>query len=308
MHMNGYGSHTYSFWNDAGERYWVKFHFKTRQGHRHYTNEEAEALIGKSRETYQEALFGAIEKGEFPRWTVQVQIMTEAQAEQTSYNPFDLTKVWPHSEFPPIEIGVMELNRNAENYFAEIEQAAFSPSNVVPGIGHSPDKMLQARVFSYADAHRYRLGTHYEALPVNAPRCPVHHYHKDGQMNFFGSRTDNPDAYYEPNSLDGPVEQPSAKEPPLKVEGDVARYDHRQGNDDYSQVRALFNLFDDGQKARLFSNIAAAMGGVPGHIVERQLGHFKLVHPDYEAGVRAALKSAHGYEADTISATATAAE
>ena len=169
MFMNGYGSHTYSFWNEAGERFWVKFHFKTQQGHKFYTNAEAEKIIGQSRESYQEELFGAIEKGNFPRWTVQVQIMPEADAEKTTYNPFDLTKVWPHADYPVIEVGVLELNRNADNYFAEIEQVAFSPSNKVPGIGYSPDKMLQARVFSYADAHRYRLGTHYEALPVNAP-------------------------------------------------------------------------------------------------------------------------------------------
>lgn len=305
MHMNGYGSHTYSFWNDNGERFWVKFHFKTQQGHEHYTNEVAEGIIGKTREGYQEALFGAIEDGKFPRWTVQVQIMPEADADKTTYNPFDLTKVWPHADYPPVDIGVMELNRNTENYFAEIEQVAFSPSNIVPGISHSPDKMLQARVFSYADAHRHRLGTHYEALPVNAPRCPVHHYHKDGQMNFFGQKTGNVDAYYEPNSVSGSAaELPSAKEPPLKVSGDMDRYNHRLGNDDYSQPRALFELFDAGQRARLFSNIAAAMGTVPGVIVERQLAHYKQVHPEYEAGVRAALKAAHGYEADTISTAA----
>lgn len=187
-HINGYGSHTFSFWNNDGERFWVKFHFKTQQGHRHWTNEEAEKVVGKTRESTQEDLFSAIENGNYPKWTVNVQIMPEADAEKTSYNPFDLTKVWPHSEYPLIEVGEMELNRNAENYFAEIEQAAFSPSNVVPGIGFSPDKVLQARIFSYADAHRYRIGTHYEALPVNAPKCPVHHYHKDGSMNFFGDR------------------------------------------------------------------------------------------------------------------------
>ncbi|WP_028034089.1 catalase KatA [Chelativorans sp. J32] len=304
MHMNGYGSHTYSFWNDAGERYWVKFHFKTLQGHKFHTNEEAERVIGKTRESYQEALFGAIERGEFPKWKVQVQIMPELDAEKTPYNPFDLTKVWPHADYPPIDIGVLELNRNPENYFAEIEQAAFSPSNIVPGIGFSPDKMLQARIFSYADAHRYRLGTHYEALPVNAPRCPVHHYHKDGQMNFFGQKTGNVDAYYEPNSVPGAaVEQPSAKEPPLRISGDAERYNHRVGNDDYSQPRALFNLFDAEQKARLFSNIAAAMTGVPGEIIERQLVHFDRIHPDYGDGVRAALKELHGYVANAIPVT-----
>jgi len=300
-HINGYGSHTYSFWNEAGERYWVKFHFKTLQGHKHWTNEEAEHVIGRTRESTQEDLFTSIDKGEFPKWKVQVQIMPELDADKTPYNPFDLTKVWPHADYPPIDIGVMELNRNAENYFTEIENAAFSPSNIVPGISYSPDKMLQARLFSYADAHRHRLGTHYENMPVNQPKCPVHHYHRDGQMNTFGGiATGNPDAYYEPNSFNGPVEQPSAKEPPLRITGNADRYNHRIGNDDYSQPRALFNLFDDGQKLRLFSNIAAAMTGVPGFIVERQLGHFKLIHPDYEAGVRAALKKAHGYEANTI--------
>ncbi|MGE0719273.1 MAG: catalase [Alphaproteobacteria bacterium] len=289
MHMNGYGSHTYSFWNEAGERFWVKFHFKTLQGHRHLTNDEAADVIGRSRETYQEQLFGAIERGEFPRWRMQVQIMPELDAERTPYNPFDLTKVWPHGDYPPIDVGILELNRNAGNYFAEIEQAAFSPSNVVPGIGFSPDKMLQARIFAYADAHRYRLGTHYEALPVNAPQAPRHHYHKDGPMRFFQNDTGNPDAYYEPNSMGGPAQDPAVAEPPLRLSGDAARWDHREGNDDFVQPRALFNLFDQAQKARLFSNIAAAMAGVPDAIAERQLALFAKVHPDYGAGVRKAL-------------------
>ncbi len=291
MFMNGYGSHTYSFWNDKGERHWVKFHFKTMQGHQHYTNAEGEKLIGQTRESYQEELFGGIEKGQFPKWKVQVQLMPEMDAEKTSYNPFDLTKVWPHKEYPPIDIGVMELNRNADNYFAEIEQAAFSPSNSVPGIGFSPDKMLQARVFSYADAHRHRLGTHYESILVNQPKCPVAHYHRDGQMNVYGGiRTGNPDAYYEPNSFGGPVEDKSAKEPPLRISGDADRYNHRDGNDDYVQVRALFNLFDAGQKQRLFSNYADAMGtDLPTEIFERAIGHLDKVHPDYGRGVRNAV-------------------
>lgn len=290
MHMNGYGSHTYSLWNDAGERFWVKFHFKTMQGHKHFTNAEATEVVGKSRESYQEALFGTIENKQFPRWKVQIQIMPEADAEKTSYNPFDLTKVWPHADYPPIDIGIMELNRNADDYFAEIEQAAFSPSNIIPGISYSPDKMLQARLFSYADAHRHRLGTHYEQIPVNKPQCPVHHYHRDGQMNTYGGiATGNPDAYYEPNSFNGPVEDHTAQEPALKISGDAARYDHREGNDDYGQVTALFNLFSQDEKNRLFSNIADAMAGVPEFIIERQLGHFEKVHPDYAAGVRAAI-------------------
>ncbi len=289
MYMNGYGSHTYSFWNEDGERFWIKFHFKTKQGHKHYTNEEATKIVGESRETYQEELFGTIERGEFPKWTVNVQVMPEADADKTPYNPFDLTKVWPHGDYPLIEVGEMELNRNADNYFAEIEQAAFSPSNVVPGIGFSPDKMLQARIFSYADAHRHRLGTHYEALPVNAPKSAVHHYHKDGAMRFFQNDTGNPDAYYEPNSMSGPVEDGSYHEPPYKISGDADRYDHREGNDDYAQPRALFNLFDAGEKDRLFSNIAAAMQGVPEEIVQRQLGHFYKADPAYAEGIAAKL-------------------
>lgn len=288
-HINGYGSHTFSFWNDQGERFWVKFHFKTQQGHKYWTNEEAEKVVGKTRESTQEDLFGAIAQGHYPKWTLYVQVMPEADADKTPYNPFDLTKVWPHKDYPLIEVGVMELNRNPDNYFAEIEQAAFSPSNVVPGIGFSPDKMLQARVFSYADAHRYRLGTHYEALPVNAPKCPVHHYHKDGAMNFFGQKTGHIDAYYEPNSFNGAKANPAVAEPPLRISGDMARYDHRLGNDDFSQPRALFMLFDAGQKQRLFRNIAASMQGVPQNILERQLALFDRVHADYGAGVRRAL-------------------
>ncbi len=292
--MNGYGSHTYSLINADNERFWVKFHFKTLQGHEHWTNAEAAEVVGRTRESTQEDLFNALERGDFPKWRFAVQIMPETDAEQMPFNPFDLTKVWPHADFPLIDVGVMELNRNADNYFTQIEQAAFSPSNIVPGIGFSPDKMLQARVFSYADAHRHRLGTHYEALPVNAPHGPVNHYHKDGQMRFFPNNP-NADAYYEPNSFDGPVEQPDVAEPPLKIDGDADRYNHREGNDDYSQPRALFNLFNADQKARLFANIADAMQGVPEFIVERQLGHFEQVHPDYAAGVRAALAAKMAY-------------
>ena len=289
MQMNGYGSHTFSFWNKEGERFWVKFHFKTRQGHAHYTNAQSAEIIGQSRETYQEALFGAIERGDFPKWTMYVQIMPEAEAGKTPYNPFDLTKVWPHADYPLIKVGEMELNRNPDNYFAEIEQAAFSPSNVVPGLGFSPDKVLQARLFAYADAHRYRIGTHYEALPVNAPKCPVHHYHKDGSMRFFQNGDSNPDAYHEPNSFGGPNQDEAYREPPLALSGDVERHNHRDGNDDYVQPRALFELFDTGQRERLFSNIAAAMEGVSDEIVQRQLVHFGKIHPDYAQGVSAAL-------------------
>lgn len=285
--MNGYGSHTYSFWNEAGERFWVKFHFKTQQGIRTWTNEEAAKVVAEDRESAQRDLYDAIDKGDYPRWTVKVQIMPEAEAEKTPYNPFDLTKVWPHGDYPLIEVGVLELNRNADNYFAEIEQASFSPSNAVPGIGFSPDKMLQSRLFAYADAHRYRVGTHYEMLPVNKPRCPVHSYHPDGPMRFDAPKTG--DAYYEPNSFGGPVQDPSVAEPPLRISGDADRYDHRVGNDDYTQAGNLFRLMSADQQRQLFGNIAAAMQGVPREIVERQLGHFDKADPAYGAGVRQAL-------------------
>lgn len=298
MHMNGYGSHTYSFWNAKGERYWVKFHFKTKQGHKFLTNEEAAKIVSETRESYQEALFGAIEKKNFPRWTFYVQIMPEKEAELVSYNPFDLTKVWPHADYPLIEVGYFELNRNADDYFAEIEQAAFSPSNIVPGISFSPDKMLQARVFSYADAHRHRLGGNYEHIPVNQPRCPVHNYHRDGQMNTFGGNQlgGKLDAYYEPNSFNGPAEDKSAQEPPLRICGDAERYDHQgKGDDDYYQVRALFNVMDSDAKKRLFSNTADAMKTVPDFIIERQLAHYAKVDKAYEQGVRAALKEKYNF-------------
>lgn len=286
-HVDGFGSHTYSFINASNERFWVKFHFKTQQGIQNLTNEEAAALVGNDRESSQRDLFDAIERGEFPRWTMYVQVMPEAEAETTSYNPFDLTKVWPHSEYPLIEVGFFELNRNPDNYHAQVEQASFSPANVVPGIGYSPDKMLQFRLFSYADAARYRLGVNHEYLPVNAPRCPVHNYYRDGAMRFDdnGKGAVN----YEPNSFGGPVQKPEVKEPPLKISGDADRYDHRAGNDDYTQPGNLFRLMDDAQKQALFNNIAAAMQGVPQEIIDRQLGHFEKADPAYADGVREAL-------------------
>src|SRR5690606_3473912 len=197
--MHGFGSHTYSFVNAAGERFWVKFHFKSMQGIATWTNAEAENVIGKDRESAQRDLFESIEKGDHPRWRFCVQVMPELDAEKTPYNPFDLTKVWPHADYPLIEVGILELNRNPQNYFAEVEQAGLTPANVVPGIGFSPDKMLQARIFSYADAHRYRLGINHHQIPVNQPRCPVHTYHADGAMRLAGHA--NTSAYYEPNSF-----------------------------------------------------------------------------------------------------------
>ena len=294
MHMNGYGSHTYSLWNDQGERFWVKFHFKTMQGHEFYTNQQGADLVGQTREGFQEALFGAIEDGNFPKWQLLMQIIPEMEAENMPFNPFDLTKVWPHADYPPIEVGMMELNQNPDNYFAQIEQAAFSPSNIVPGIGFSPDKVLQARVFSYADAHRYRLGTHYEALPVNAPICPVHNYHKDGAMNFFGHTHGSDDAFYEPNSFDGPKQDASVAEPPMRISGDADRFNHRDGNDDYSQPRALHDLMDAGQQGRLYMNTAQAMQGVPEPIINHVLGHYDQISQAYVNGIRAALADLSG--------------
>ena len=287
-HVNGYGSHTFSLWNDAGERYWVKFHFKTRQGIKNFTNEEGNAIIANDRESHQRDLFESIERGEFPKWRVCLQIMPEADAEKTSYNPFDLTKVWPHGDYPLIEIGELELNRNPENYFAEIEQSSFSPSNIVPGISFSPDKMLQARIFAYADAHRYRVGTHYEALPVNKPKGAVNTYHLDGSMRFDAPK--GVDAYYEPNSFNGPVQDPSVSEPPLRISGDAERYDHRVGNDDFIQPGNLYRLMGADERKRLHSNIAAAMQGVPEEIVQRQIALFRKVDSGYGDGVAEAVR------------------
>ena len=289
MNMNGYGSHTFSLWNEKGERYWVKFHFKTQQGHKHYTNAETAQIIGQTREKYQEELFGAIEKGNYPKWTMHIQVMPEIEAESTPYNPFDLTKVWPHADYPLIEVGEIELNENPENYFQYVENAAYSPSNIVPGIGFSPDKVLQARIFSYADAHRYRLGTHYEALPANKPLSEVNHYHKDGAMRFFTNDFGNPDAYYEPNTKGGAIEDKTIEEPPMKISGDATRYEENDTYGNYKQPGDLFRLFNDEQKQRLFNNIAEAMQGVSMQIIEKQLKHFDAADPEYGAGVRKAL-------------------
>jgi catalase len=286
-HIDGFGSHTYSFINANNERFWVKFHFKTEQGIKNWTNAEGAQQIAHDRETHQRDLYDAIERKEFPRWKFYVQVMPEEDAGKHWYNPFDLTKVWPHGDYPLIEVGVLELNRNPENYFAEVEQAALAPSNIVPGIGHSPDKMLQARIFSYADAHRYRVGINHHQLPVNKPRCPVHTYHADGAMRFAGHS--NPNAYYEPNTTGGPVEAPEYREPPLKISGDADRYNHRDGNDDYRQPGDLFRLMTADQKQQLFQNIKAAMDGVPNEIIKRQLVHFYKADPEYGKGVATAV-------------------
>ena len=292
MYMNGYGSHTFSMWNAKGERFWVKFHFKTQQGHEHYTNEESEHIIGKTRESYQEDLINAVDEGNYPKWTLYIQVMPEEEAGNQAYNPFDLTKVWPHKDYPLIDVGELEMHTVPENYFQMIENAAYSPSNVVPGIGFSPDKMLQARIFSYADAHRYRLGTHYEALPANAPKnAKVNHYHKDGAMRFFTNDFDNPDAYYEPNQHSGPQAQVENPEPPLRIDGDADRYNQEEADIDYVQPRALYEMFSDEQKARLYKTYAAAMGPCSDGVKERWYAVLEKVHPDYAAGVRKAVES-----------------
>ena len=186
-HMHGFGSHTFSFISAKNERYWVKFHFKTQQGIKNLTDEQSEAIVAKDRESHQRDLYESIEKKDFPRWTMFIQIMPEKDASKYRFNPFDLTKVWLHKDYPMMEVGVMELNRNPENYFAEVEQAAFNPANIVPGISFSPDKMLQGRLFSYGDAQRYRLGVNHHLIPVNASRCPFHSYHRDGSMRVDGN-------------------------------------------------------------------------------------------------------------------------
>ena len=286
-HVNGYGSHTYSLINAQNERFWVKFHFKTLQGIETLTNTEAEAIVAKDRESNQRDLFENIQAGNFPKWSFEIQIMTNEQANECSFNPFDLTKVWPHKDYPMIKVGIMTLNENPKNYFNEIEQASFSPSNIVSGISFSPDKMLQARIFSYPDAHRYRVGTHYEMLPVNRPIVEVNTYHADGSMNF--EIKEPTDAYYEPNSFGGAVENASFAEPAFET-GDMAdRYNHRIENDDFSQPRALFELMSDYQKEQLFSNIAESMNGVPKNIIDRQLALFFFFYTDNAFGVKKAL-------------------
>lgn len=286
-HMHGFGSHTFSFINAANERYWVKFHFRTQQGIQNLTDAEAEAIIGKDRESHQRDLFEAIEQGNFPKWTLYVQIMPEADASKVPYNPFDLTKIWPHADYPLIEVGVVELNRNPENFFAEVEQSAFNPAAVVPGISFSPDKMLQARLFSYGDAQRYRLGVNHHQIPVNAPRCPVHSYHRDGAMRVDGNHGGT--LGYQPNSYGQWEEQPDFREPPLSIEGMADHWNHREDTDYYSQPGALFRLMTPAQQQVLFDNTARAMGDAPDDIKRRHICNCSQADPAYGAGVAKAL-------------------
>ncbi len=274
-HMHGYGAHGFGLINDANERCWVKFHFKTRQGIRCLTDAQARATIAEDRESAQRDLFEAIERGEHPRWSLHVQLMSQQQAEALSFDAFDPTKVWPQDEFPLVELGELTLDANPDNYFAQVEQATFNPAHMVPGLCISPDRLLQGRLLAYADAQRYRVGTHHAALPVNRPRAPVHTYHADGAM-----RLDVPprtDAYYEPNSFGGPRPDRQHAEPALPLSGDAARFDDRQGLGDYVQATALYRRMGSAERERLAANVAAAMAGVPETIQRRQIEHFRLV-------------------------------
>lgn len=287
-HMHGFGSHAFSMINANNERVWVKFHLVCQQGIKNLTDAEAEAIVAKDRETHQRDLLESIDLGDFPRWKMFIQVMTKEQAANIPYNPFDLTKVWYKKDFPLIEIGYFELNRNPENYFAEVEQAAFNPSNLVPGIGLSPDKMLQGRLFSYGDAQRYRLGVNHHQIPVNAPRCPVNSYHRDGQMrvnNNAGSTLG-----YEPNSYGQWQEQPDFKEPPLTLKGAADHWNFREDDDDYyTQPGKLFRLMNPEQQQVLFENTARAMGDAPKEIKVRHIVNCLKADPAYGKGVADAL-------------------
>ena len=292
-HMDGFGSHTFSLINAAGERVYCKWHLKTKQGIKNLPAAEAGRLAGEDPDYSQRDLFGAIAAGDFPRWDVKLQVATEAELAaweaRTGWNPFDLTKVWPHKDFPLIPVGVFELNRNPLNYHAEVEQAALSPSNVVPGLGYSPDKMLQARLFAYHDAQLYRVGTNHQHLPVNAPRCPVHNQQRDGAMAIAnGGAAQN----YMPVESSGSNPQGLGHgEPALALQGGAARFDGRGKEDDYTQAGNLFRLMPAEEKRNLFDNIAGPLSQVSAEIIARQLGHFDQADPAYGAGVRAALKA-----------------
>ena len=287
-HMHGFGSHTFSFLNAQDERFWVKFHLETQQGIANLTDAEAADLVGRDRESHQRDLIDAIDNGDFPRWTLKVQVMPEKDAASYRLNPFDLTKVWPHRDYPLIEVGVLELNRNADNYFAQIEQLAFNPAAIVPGIGFSPDKMLQSRLFSYGDAQRYRLGVNHHQIPVNAPRCPVHSYHRDGAMRV----NDNAGSAvgYEPNSHGQWQEQPGFRESPLSIDGAADHWDHRADEDYYSQPGDLFRLMSRAQQTVLFENTARSLGGASREIQERHIFNCMMADPDYGIGVATALE------------------
>jgi catalase len=292
--INGYGSHTYSFINEAGERFWCKFHFKTNQGIKNWMDDQGAKVIGEDRESHQRDLFNAIENGDFPSWTMKVQIMTQAQADEwsarTGWNPFDLTKVWPHADFPLHEVGQLQLNRNPENYHADVEQATFKPSALVPGIGPSPDKMLQARLMSYADTHLHRVGVNHHQIPVNKPRCPVMHYMRDGQgatAETYGSAPN-----YWPNTRAGaPMPNEKFADPAWDLgQSVVDRFDSTEDHDDYTQAGNLYRMFDEGHRDRLTTRIAGVLGQARQEVQMRQLCHFLRTDEDYGRRIAAKLK------------------
>jgi catalase len=286
-HMDGFSSHTFSLINAKNELFYVKWHFKTKQGIKNFTGERASEMRGIDPDYAQRDLFDSIKKGDFPKWRVAMQIMPEKEAETYHINPFDLTKVWPHEDYPLIEVGELTLDRNPENYFAEVEQAAFEPRNVVPGMGFSPDKMLQGRLISYPDAHRYRLGANYDSLPVNKPQCPFATYNRDGAMRFDGNGGASPN--YEPNSFGGPTQDPAYVERPKMVSGTVARHNHRDENDYYTQPGNLFRLMPKDAKERLIKNIVGSLKETPQRIQQLQVQHFYKADPAYGSGVAKGL-------------------
>lgn len=287
-HMHGFGSHAFSLVNMKGKRVWVKFHWICMQGIRNLTDAQAAELNAKDPDSAGRDLFEAIERGDFPRWRLSVQIMTQEQALTMPFNPFDLTKVWPHKEFPLIEAGIMELNRNPENYFAEVEQAAFNPAHVVPGIGFSPDKMLQGRLFAYGDAQRYRLGVNHMQIPINRPRCLFHSYHRDGQMRVDDNAGDT--VTYAPNSQQEWLQQPDYAEPPMPIDGEGDHWSFSETPEDYyAQARALFHLMNADQKQALFDNTARDMAEVPDFIRQRHISHCYACDPEYGKGVENAF-------------------
>jgi catalase len=279
-HMHGFGSHTYSLVNADGQRVWCKFHFRSMQGIENLADTDAEHLMGRDRESHQRDLFDAIERGQYPRWRLSIQVMTDPEAERFRWNPFDLTKVWPHREFPLIDVGVLELNRNPENYFAEVEQAAFKPSAFVPGIGPSPDKMLQARLISYADAHLHRLGVNHHQVPVNAPASRATTYIRDGAlaMGHYGARPS-----YWPNSVPGtPAPDPTYTDEAWQLGSAIAdRFDSTLGYDDFTQAGDLYRLFGEDERDRLTTRIAKGLAQARLEVQQRQVGHFLRADEDY---------------------------
>ena len=286
-HMDGFSSHTFSLINAKNELFYVKWHFKTKQRIKNFTAESANEMRGIDPDYSQRDLFNSIAKGDFPKWRVCVQIMPEKEADTYHINPFDLTKVWPHKDYPLVEVGELVLDRNPENYFAEVEQAAFEPRNIVPGMGFSPDKMLQARLISYPDAHRYRLGVNYDSLPVNKPQCPYHTYNRDGAMSHDGNH--GPAVNYEPNSFGGPTQDPAYRERPKTITGSVDRHNHRLDSDYYSQPGNLFRLMAPDARERLIGNIVGSMASIPQRIQEVQIRHFYKADPAYGTGVAKGL-------------------